>query len=258
MQFAQRQRLSWGKGRPLLVAIGLGLLLGFLGPFGTNPGYSTATRYAFWLAMTVAGVVAAMAAERLLQPAALRSGAVRVVATAVLSAVPMTFVVAWTMAQLQSGRQFAPMQLPGLFAAVAVIQLVIVLATAWASPADARPEAAVPVEPAPPVFPHALLAKLPQGTGTQIVALETEDHYLRVHAAGGSALVLMRMADAVDAIDPRLGAQVHRRWWVSQAAVAGLETDGQRVVLRLADGRRIPVGRTFVPAVRARFGSTRA
>jgi hypothetical protein len=28
----------------------------------------------------------------------------------------------------------------------------------------------------------------------------------------GSALILMRMADAVALLDPRLGAQVHRRW----------------------------------------------
>ena len=65
----------------------------------------------------------------------------------------------------------------------------------------------------------ALRSRLPPGIGRDIIALETEDHYLRVHAAGGSALILMRMADAVAMLDPRLGAQVHRRWWVAAAAV---------------------------------------
>jgi DNA-binding LytR/AlgR family response regulator len=41
----------------------------------------------------------------------------------------------------------------------------------------------------------------------------------------------MRMADAVALLDPRLGAQVHRRWWVAEAAVAGVRTEGQKLSL---------------------------
>ena len=67
----------------------------------------------------------------------------------------------------------------------------------------------------------------------------------------------MRMADAVALLDPRLGAQVHRRWWVAQAAVAGLRTEGQKLSLRLVDNRLVPVGRTFSAAARARFAHTR-
>jgi DNA-binding LytR/AlgR family response regulator len=89
--------------------------------------------------------------------------------------------------------------------------------------------------------------------GSDIIALETEDHYLRVHAAGGSALILMRMADAVALLDPRLGAQIHRRWWVAEAAVAGVRTEGQRISLRLTDRKRVPVGRTYLAAAKARF-----
>jgi DNA-binding LytR/AlgR family response regulator len=89
------------------------------------------------------------------------------------------------------------------------------------------------------------------------MALETEDHYLRVHAVEGSALILMRMADAVSMLDPRLGAQVHRRWWVAESAVAGMRTDAQKLSLQLSDNRLVPVGRTFSAAVRARFAHKR-
>ena len=102
-------------------------------------------------------------------------------------------------------------------------------------------------------FPTALLSRLPPEIGSDILALETEDHYLRVHGARGSALILMRMADAVALLDPRLGAQVHRRWWVAQAAVAGMQTDGQKLSLRLVDSSIVPVGRTFSAAAKARF-----
>jgi DNA-binding LytR/AlgR family response regulator len=63
------------------------------------------------------------------------------------------------------------------------------------------------------------------------------------------------MADAVALLDPRLGMQVHRRWWVAESAVAEVRTEGQRFLLQLVDGRTVPVGRTFASAARARFAA---
>jgi DNA-binding LytR/AlgR family response regulator len=248
----------------LLAAVPVGLLLGLAGPFGSYPAYPTATRYAFWLGLTVAGAMAAVAADALLRATRLRPGAIRIGAVALVSAVPMTFVVAWTMSLVQPGRIFTPQQLPALFACVAAVQLLIVFATtAAALPALDEAEAPAPApalsdeDALPAAFPPALLSRLPPEIGRDILALETEDHYLRVHAAGGSALILMRMADAGALLDPRLGAQVHRRWWVAEAAVAGVRTEGQKLSLRLVDGTLVPVGRTFAAAARARFAQAR-
>ena len=259
MQFTQRQWPSSRRTRLFLVAITMGLLLGFAGPFGSYPAYSTATRYAFWLGLTAAGVVAAVAANAMLRPRTIRAGLMRTGAVALVSALPMTFVVAWTMSLVQPGRFFVPQQLPALFACVAAVQLLVVYATTTAAPTAHAAEASVRVEPKadPAAFPSALLRRLPRGIGSDIIALETEDHYLRVHAAGGSALILMRMADAVALLDPKLGTQVHRRWWVAEAAVAGLQAEGQKLSLCLTDNRRVPVGRTFSAAVRARFAHAR-
>jgi hypothetical protein len=265
MQFTQRQRPSWGRWRPFLAAIPVGLLLGFAGPFGSYPAYPTAIRYAFWLGLTAAGAVAAVAADAVLPPTRLRAGSTRIGAVALVSALPMTFVVAWTMSLVQPGRVFMPQQLPALFAAVAAVQLLVVYATTITAPTadDAGAPSRAPALPEPEAeaipaaFPAALLNRLPPGIGNDIIALETEDHYLRVHALGGTALVLMRMADAVALLDPQLGAQVHRRWWVAQAAVAGVGTEGQKLFLCLIDDTLVPVGRTFSAAVRARFAHAR-
>jgi DNA-binding LytR/AlgR family response regulator len=243
----------------------VGLLLGFAGPFGSYPAFPTATRYAFWLGLTAAGAVAAVAADAVLPVTRVRAGATRIGAVALVSALPMTFVVAWTMSFVQPGRFFTPQQLLALFAAVAAVQLLVVYATTITAPtadgaktpghAPALPE---PGEGAiPAAFPPALLRRLPPGIGSDIIALETEDHYLRVHAVGGSALILMRMADAVALLDPQLGAQVHRRWWVAQAAVAGVRTEGQKLSLCLINKTLVPVGRTFSAAARARFADAR-
>ena len=249
----------------MLAASAVGLLLGFAGPFGSYPAFPTATRYAFWLGMTVAGVVAAAAAEAVLPRTRVRGGAMRIVAVALVSALPMTFVVAWTMSLVQPGRFFTPQQLPALFAAVAAVQLLVVYATTTTASTANGPEAPGRARDLPEAgakaihaaFPSALLSRLPPGIGSNIIALETEDHYLRVHALGGSALILMRMADAVALLDPQLGAQVHRRWWVAQAAVAGMQTEGQKLSLCLIDKTLVPVGRTFAAAARARFAHAR-
>jgi hypothetical protein len=265
MQFTQRRRPFGGRWRPLLAAIPVGLLLGLAGPFGSYPAYPTATRYAFWLGLTVVGAVAAVAADALLPATRLRPGAIRIGALALVSALPMTFVVAWTMSLVQPGRFFTPQQLPALFGCVAAVQLLVVFATTASAPAADGAEAPGPApalpepgaEAIPAAFPSALLSRLPPGIGGDIIALETEDHYLRVHAAGGSALILMRMADAVALLDPRLGAQVHRRWWVAEAAVAAVRTEGQKLSLRLIDNTLVPVGRTFSAAAKARFARAR-
>jgi hypothetical protein len=239
----------------------VGLLLGLAGPFGTYPGFPTATRYSFWLGTTAAGVMAVVAADAALPESRLRAGAIRATVLALVSALPMTFLVAWIMSLVQPGRFYTPQQLPALFACVAAVQLLVVYATTATAPAAEGAEAPGPLpalaEPEaqaiPAAFPSALLSRLPPEIGSDIIALETEDHYLRVHAAGGSVLILMRMADAVALLDPRLGAQVHRRWWVAEAAVAGVRTEGQKVYLRLVDKSLVPVGRTFSAAAKARF-----
>lgn len=263
MQFAQRQRPFREQWKPFLIAILVGLLLGLAGPFGSYPALSTATRYAFWLGLTAVGVVAAVAANALSPVTRLRTAAVRVGTVALISALPMTFVVAWTFSLLQPGRVFTPHQLPTLFACVVAVQLLIVYVTTRTAPptegADAPGRAPTLPEPGAEAilaaYPSALLSRLPPEIGSDIIALETEDHYLRVHSVGGSALILMRMADAVTLLDPRLGAQVHRRWWVAQSAVAGLRTEGQKLSVRLIDKTLVPVGRTFAAATRGRFAS---
>lgn len=240
----------------------VGLLLGFAGPFGTNPGYSKTIRYLFWMAMTVIGAIIALATNRAISVTAIQGSTARIGVITIVSAMPMTFVVAWTMSMIQAGRSFGPVQLAALFVAVAVIQLVIVMATTLAAPpVDADTPSTLPDDRSvqdTPSFPQALLNKLPPDLGHAIIALETEDHYLRVHGASGSALILMRMSDAVAQLDPRLGAQVHRRWWVAEAEVSGLRTVRQRPFISMSNGLDIPVGRTFAAMVRTRFARSRS
>lgn len=90
-----------------------------------------------------------------------------------------------------------------------------------------------------------LFDRLPAGFG-EILALQAEDHYVRVHARTGSALILIRLADAIAELDGLEGLQVHRSWWVAKGAVAEAKPEGRRMSLMLTNGAEAPVTRENV------------
>ena len=97
------------------------------------------------------------------------------------------------------------------------------------------------VSPGPPDF----FRRIPPALGRDLLALEMEDHYLRIHTAVGSDLILMRLRDALTELSSDRGLQVHRSWWVAKNAVASVERDGQKLVLALRNGLKVPVSKTY-------------
>ncbi|WP_235562687.1 LytTR family DNA-binding domain-containing protein [Brevundimonas sp. Root1423] len=230
--------------------LAVGLLLGFATPFEADPPLRAPVRYAFWVGLTCAGYLAALAGERLLSERLRSRVQLRLGAAAIVSAVPMTFVAAWVVPFVRPGHHFTLSQIPNLFSVVATIQLLIAFTLLRSSPTPARPS---PAPAAPAVaYPRALLSRLPGRLGEQIIALEAEDHYLRVHTALGSDLVLMRLSDAIATIEPDLGLQVHRSWWIAHDAIREVNRSQHRAQLQLSNGLTVPVGRTYLAAVRSR------
>lgn len=84
----------------------------------------------------------------------------------------------------------------------------------------------------------------------QILAVASEDHYIRVYTDGGDCLILMRLADAICELDGLEGMRVHRSWWVARAGIAASAREGARITLTLTNGTTTPVSRTYAPAVR--------
>lgn len=96
-------------------------------------------------------------------------------------------------------------------------------------------------------------ARLPLDVRGRLVCLEMEDHYVRVHTDRGSALVLLRLSDAIAEAHPVQGRQVHRSWWVSDEAVEGFERVGRVGALRLSNGVRAPVSQRYLRSAEASF-----
>ena len=79
----------------------------------------------------------------------------------------------------------------------------------------------------------------------RVLALVSEDHYLRVYTDGGSAMILMRLSDAIAELGSEGGAQTHRSWWVARDAVAKVVRADGKALLTLSDGTEAPVSRTY-------------
>jgi hypothetical protein len=98
---------------------------------------------------------------------------------------------------------------------------------------------------------------MPAPTGSDappsdVICLQMEDHYVRVHHDTGSRLELMPLREAIRRYGRRDGLQVHRSWWVAGDAVDGVERDSRNWRLRLRNGLVVPIARNRISDARAR------
>lgn len=237
---------------PLVVA----LVLGLIGPFGTFELLPLLPRLAYWLAVVALNWMLCDIAVRWVDRfvpdlTPLRRVAVPL-AGAVVVSIPATGVV--TLANGLSGIGW-----PG--AILTLYGQVLLLLGAISVPvytlADLQ-EAAQSSQPADAdadtdessqglsLF-RARLSNPPDG---EILCLEMQDHYLKVHTATGTEMILCRMEDAARELQG-LGQRVHRSWWVADAARHEVTRDGQKLVVRLSNGVQVPVGRTYRASLKA-------
>lgn len=91
-----------------------------------------------------------------------------------------------------------------------------------------------------------LLSRLSPSFLPPIVALQSEDHYVRVHSTNSDELLLMRLRDAIAEMGDIPGERIHRSWWVALSGVVGCERFGRTWALQIAGGKRAPVARDSV------------
>lgn len=96
----------------------------------------------------------------------------------------------------------------------------------------------------------AFLGRLPRELGRQIISLSMQDHYVRVTTDRGSAMILIRFADAIRELAGHPGAQVHRSHWVASGQAKRILREKGRMAIELVDGRRLPVSRPHLDDAR--------
>ncbi len=140
-----------------------------------------------------------------------------------------------------------------LLPAVWIITIVVIaiLELLRMSALRAAPGKADTVE-SPTGMPQALARHLPaKYRSSPLIALQAEDHYVRVHTEIGSTLILMRFSDAVaDAETTSKGFRLHRSWWASEAWLENVSFKRGSGQARLKGGLTAPVSRTYAKSLK--------
>ncbi|MDG2534449.1 LytTR family DNA-binding domain-containing protein [Sphingomonas sp. HITSZ_GF] len=248
-----------GSARRILIdcaiIFGVGLVLAFVGPFGSFEA-PFGLRLLYWLAMSYAGYFLyfpAMAAATALAPRLELPEPALWAAACLIVTLPMT-AVTWCANFIWRAPSWPTLDQALEHYFNVFVMGALVCALFWF--ARSRHRAAPERAPAPATVPgEAPLPRLAERLRPHLrsvpIALEMEDHYVRVHTAQGSDLLLMRMRDAVLELDGLPGALVHRSWWVARGAVQGVRRDGRNLRLQLSGGIEAPVARAQAAALEA-------
>lgn len=100
---------------------------------------------------------------------------------------------------------------------------------------------------------EAFLAQLPAAIGTDIIAIQSDLHYLQVRTARGRATLLASISVAEAALGAT-GMRVHRSHWIAFDHVVRVARTARGTFLTLSDGSRVPVSRRRAGEVQARLG----
>ena len=116
--------------------------------------------------------------------------------------------------------------------------------TATANAADVAAEPSADTQPG---LEQRFRDRLPHHLRTaNLLALQSEDHYLRVHTDLGDTLILMRLSDAIVELNGVPGAQTHRSWWVSRDSVIKSARGDGKAMLTLRGEIEAPVSRNYL------------
>ncbi len=243
---------SWLRAHriPFGVAAAAAFLLAGVDAFGTA-GVKPWKLYAYWFIVSAAG---SLVTGRMLTVSQgrgwFRNGTVGgLAASALLTSLAMLPLV-WLLAAVMVGGSWRPDKL--LVLAPQVLLLAAAFAPLlWLLTRDSARTSEQVADDAPVPDAPTLLDRLPHRLcGAELYAVEAEDHYLRFHTSAGSALLLMRLGDAIDGLAQHDGAQTHRSWWAARGAVMDVKRDGGRVRLVLKNGLEVPISRTHLSPLR--------
>jgi hypothetical protein len=228
-----------------ILLLGAGLFLAALGPFGSITA-SPLTRFLYWPGVIVGGGVIGVAVDEL--------GGRRFVnpwVRWIFDSVVMTPGVCVLVA-FASRWAYGPFPIRQVFTALSWQVLVISVAVMGVRQLVQQRLGPPPAEPPLPRADAAFRKRLSaRRREARLIAVEAEDHYLRVHTDAGSELIGLRFADALSELAGVAGFQTHRSWWAAADAIEAVRWRRGGGEVRLAGGLTAPVSRTFAKDLKA-------
>lgn len=229
----------------LALWVAVGVVMAFLGPFGSSER-TLPERLLYWqICMVGGGFIGVAIDEPVRRRVSHFWGRVLLVSTAMTPFV--TVLVGFT------NHYLGPMRLTWANVAAPTFQVFVVCFAvmtlrqlAWAERVTVvvAPE---PAEDPTDAFRQRLSAKR---RAAALIAVEAEDHYLRVHTDAGDELITARFADALAELAAAPGFQTHRSWWVAADAIDDVKWLRGRGEAKLKCGLAVPISRSNAGALK--------
>jgi hypothetical protein len=228
--------------------LGLAVVLGVAGPFGTAETVPLLRRMIYWCVIVfttgpfgfVLGYVGCDIFHAMRLPKWLAS-----IVSGIVAGLPVSAVVFSVNALLLQPGDLALNGLP-LVLSIMAISAVMSLATYIAF--FANPPAPIPV-----VMPYSahprLLDRLPADHRAALIALTATNHYTEVTTSAGTTRLLLRLSDAIAEAAPTPGLRIHRSHWVATDQITAARREGPRAIVTLTDGQEYPVSRSHLSAL---------
>jgi hypothetical protein len=224
----------------LALLAAFGLLMAELGPYRTLE-VEPLLRRAYWLLAVLGAGLSGILADGLLARRVRRLW-LRVALASLAVTPPVTlYVYALNAVMLDLPRR--PWLLPQLAWQVLVVMVLLmaVRALLWRRTVETL---TVVVPPLPEAERRFRLRLSATRRSARLIAIEAEDHYVRVHTDAGSELVAMRFSDALEELALAHGYRLHRSWWASADAIEAVRWNRGTGEARLTGGLVAPVSRS--------------
>jgi hypothetical protein len=239
--------VSGAQARLWAIVLAAAIFMALAAPFGTS-AQPLVERLGFWVVGTIGGILAGKALDaRLGGFERVRLGWLVKAAVLIVVVTPPMAVVA-SAAAAAIHRQpidwaFCLKTMPPIAFVGAGFAGLLTLARHVRDAAPAKAQAETD-----PGLDGLLPARL---VGARLLALEAQDHYVRVYTDRGAELVLIGFEMALKKVSALDGRRVHRSWWAARTAVQGVRRGGGRAVLTLAGGVQAPVSRRYARRLRS-------
>jgi DNA-binding LytR/AlgR family response regulator len=234
--------------RGLAIATAAGVVLALTGAFGSG-NTPLWVRLLYWVPVMLAGALWGHVCSRLIDrwiDMDERPWLTVAVLTAAITG-PVSLMVWFVSGFVFEGALYPLRTLPLMVGPVLTVTAVMSAINVFVARSQPVQTHAAAAGSTPARFPDRLPVRL---RGAIIRAVQSEDHYLRIHTDRGSDLILMRLSDALAELEGLEGAQTHRSWWVAKDAVRDVSRGDGRATLTLEGGLEAPVSRRYARALR--------
>jgi hypothetical protein len=230
----------------LLLLVAVGLAMAALGPYRTLD-VPDPLRIAYWLVAAIGAGLVGILVDRALE-SRIRGFWLRIAVVSLVMTVPVTpFIYALNAVLLDLPRRpWLIWQLAWQVLVVCAL-LMALRGLLWRRLVETRTVVVPPLPEAERAFRLRLSAKR---RGARLIAVEAEDHYVRVHTDAGSELVLMSFSEALAELALAHGFRLHRSWWASAEAIEAVRWKRGTGEARLAGGIAAPVSRSCAAGLR--------